>query len=68
MGLEIFLLRKIFTLVPHILLDGRSSSLFDEIIISMSGMSSRIPSGICAHAVESAADGYNGVRSLGGIL
>lgn len=40
------LLGKIFSPVPRVLPDGRSSTLFDEILISMSGVPGRIPSGM----------------------
>ena len=37
---------KLFSPVPHELPDGRASTLFDEFIISMSGMPSRIKEGM----------------------
>lgn len=37
---------KLFSPVPHELPDGRASSLFDEFIIAMSGMPSRIKEGM----------------------
>lgn len=37
---------KLFSPVPHELPDGRSSTLFDEFIIAMSGMPSRIKEGM----------------------
>ena len=39
-------LGKLFSPIPRVLPDGRSSSLFDEIIISMSSVASRIREGI----------------------
>ena len=39
-------LGKLFSPIPRVLPDGRSSSLFDEIIISMSSVASRIKEGI----------------------
>lgn len=39
-------LGKLFSPVPHILPDGRASSLFDEFIICMSSMPSRIQEGM----------------------
>jgi len=37
---------KLFARVPHELPDGRSSSLFDEFLVSLSGLPSRIPEGV----------------------
>ena len=47
---------KLFARVPHELPDGRSSSLFDEFLVSLSGLPSQIPSGILVafHGDESA--------------
>ena len=39
-------LGKLFSPIPRVLPDGRSSSLFDEIIISMSSVASRIKEGM----------------------
>ena len=39
-------LGKLFSPVPRVLPDGRSSTLFDEIIISMSGVAPRIKEGM----------------------
>ena len=39
-------LGKLFSPIPRVLPDGRSSSLFDEIIISMSSLASRIKDGM----------------------
>ena len=39
-------LGKLFSPVPHELPDGRASTLFDELIITMSSMAGRIPEGM----------------------
>jgi fucokinase len=39
-------LGKLFSPVPRVLPDGRSSTLFDEIIISMSSVTTRIQEGM----------------------
>ena len=40
------ILGKLFTPIPRILPDGRSYSLFDEIIISMSSITTKIKEGM----------------------
>lgn len=41
-------LGKLFSPVPHVLPDGRLSTLFDELMVSFSGVPGRIPSGMLA--------------------
>ena len=40
------ILGKLFTPIPRVLPDGRSSSLFDELIISMSSITTKIKEGM----------------------
>ena len=37
---------KLFARVPHELPDGRPSSLFDELLVSLSGLPARVPEGV----------------------
>ena len=50
---------KLFSPVPRVLPNGKRSTLFDEFMISMSGVAARMYVGVfrrCAAAVQSAAD------------